>query len=43
MQNLRYGIVGGGFVAAFHLRAFCQVRGIVTVHRSTENKTANES
>jgi len=28
MHNLRYGIVGGGFVAAFHMRAFCQVRGI---------------
>ncbi len=28
MRNLRYGIVGGGFVAAFHMRAFCQVRGI---------------
>lgn len=28
MHKLRYGIVGGGFVAAFHMRAFCQVRGI---------------
>ena len=28
MQTLRYGFVGGGFVAAFHLRALCEVRGI---------------
>lgn len=28
MERLRYGIVGGGFVASFHLRAFCQIRGI---------------
>ena len=28
MQPLRYGIVGGGFVAAFHCRALCQVRGV---------------
>ncbi len=28
MRPLRYGIVGGGFIAAFHLQALCQVRGI---------------
>ena len=28
MQPLRYGIVGGGFVAAFHCRALCEVRGV---------------
>ncbi|MCH8828262.1 MAG: Gfo/Idh/MocA family oxidoreductase [Planctomycetes bacterium] len=28
MQPLRYGIVGGGFVSAFHLRALRQVRGV---------------
>jgi predicted dehydrogenase len=28
METLRYGIVGGGFVAAFHLKALCAVRGI---------------
>lgn len=28
MQTLRYGIVGGGFVTAFHLRALREVRGI---------------
>lgn len=28
MQTLRYGIIGGGFVAGFHLRALCEVRGI---------------
>jgi predicted dehydrogenase len=28
MQPLRYGIVGGGFVTRFHLRALAQVRGI---------------
>jgi len=28
MQTLRYGIIGGGFVAAFHLRALREVRGI---------------
>jgi predicted dehydrogenase len=28
METLRYGIVGGGFVAAFHLRALREVRGI---------------
>ncbi len=27
-MTLRYGIVGGGFVAAFHLRALEQVRGV---------------
>ena len=28
MQTLRYGIVGGGFITMFHLRALRQVRGI---------------
>jgi predicted dehydrogenase len=28
VNTLRYGIVGGGFVTAFHLRALAQVRGI---------------
>jgi predicted dehydrogenase len=28
MQTLRYGFVGGGFVAGFHLRALQQVRGV---------------
>ena len=28
MTVLRYGIIGGGFVAAFHMRAMCQLRGI---------------
>ena len=28
MQPLRYGIVGGGFVTRFHLRALAQVRGV---------------
>ncbi len=28
MRTLRYGIIGGGFVTMFHLRALCQVRGI---------------
>lgn len=28
MANLRYGIVGGGFVSAFHLQALRQVRGV---------------
>jgi len=28
MKQLRYGIIGGGFVAAFHMRAMCQMRGI---------------
>lgn len=28
MQPLRYGIVGGGFITMFHLRALRQVRGI---------------
>ncbi len=27
MSTLRYGIVGGGFVAAFQCRALCEVRG----------------
>ncbi len=31
MQTLRYGIVGGGFVAQFHCRALAQVRGIEVV------------
>jgi predicted dehydrogenase len=31
MQPLRYGIVGGGFVARFHCRALAQVRGIEVV------------
>jgi predicted dehydrogenase len=28
MNTLRYGIIGGGFVSAFHLRALSQVRGV---------------
>ncbi len=28
MSSLRYGIVGGGFVTAFHMRAMRQVRGM---------------
>jgi predicted dehydrogenase len=28
MSNIRYGIIGGGFVSAFHLRALRQVRGM---------------
>jgi predicted dehydrogenase len=28
MNNLRYGIIGGGFVSAFHLRALRQVRSV---------------
>jgi len=28
MTGLRYGIIGGGFVAEFHMRAMCQLRGI---------------
>jgi predicted dehydrogenase len=28
VETLRYGLVGGGFVSAFHLRALRQVRGI---------------
>jgi predicted dehydrogenase len=28
MKTLRYGIIGGGFVSAFHLRALKQVRGV---------------
>ncbi len=28
MPNLRYGIIGGGFITAFHLRAMLQVRGL---------------
>ncbi len=28
MQSLRYGIIGGGFITAFHLKALEQVRGI---------------
>lgn len=28
MQTLRYGIVGGGFITRFHLRALRQVRGV---------------
>jgi predicted dehydrogenase len=31
MKKLRYGIVGGGFIAGFHLRALCDVRGIEVV------------
>ena len=31
MTTLRYGIVGGGFVAAFQLRAMAQVRGLEVV------------
>jgi len=27
MHRLRYGIVGAGFVAALHVRAFCRVHG----------------
>ena len=28
METLRYGIVGAGFVAQFHLRALESVRGV---------------
>ncbi len=28
MKKLRYGIVGGGFIAAFQLRALCEVRDV---------------
>ena len=28
MQPLRYGIIGGGFITAFQLRALEQVRGV---------------
>ncbi len=28
MSNLRYGIIGGGFITAFHLRALQSVRGM---------------
>ena len=28
MGPIRYGIIGGGFVPAFHLRALRQVRGV---------------
>jgi len=28
MSTLRYGIIGGGFITAFQLRALCAVRGI---------------
>lgn len=28
MQTLRYGIIGGGFITAFHLKALEQVRGV---------------
>ncbi len=28
MKSLRYGIVGGGFISGFQLRALCQVRGV---------------
>lgn len=28
MKPLRYGIIGGGFISAFHLRALRQVRGV---------------
>lgn len=28
MKPLRYGIVGGGFITAFMLKALCQVRGV---------------
>lgn len=28
MADLRYGIVGGGFISAFQLRALCGVRGV---------------
>lgn len=31
MSTLRYGIIGGGFVATFHCRAMAQVRGIEVV------------
>jgi predicted dehydrogenase len=31
METLRYGIIGGGFVSAFHLRALESVRGVEVV------------
>jgi predicted dehydrogenase len=31
MKNLRYGIVGAGFITEFHLRALAQVRGVDVV------------
>jgi predicted dehydrogenase len=31
MKKLRYGIVGGGFIAGFQLRALCEVPGIEVV------------
>ena len=31
MKKLRYGIVGGGFIATFQLRALCEVPGVEVV------------
>jgi predicted dehydrogenase len=31
METLRYGIIGGGFVSAFHLRALESVRGVEVI------------
>ena len=44
MNSLRYGLVGGGFITAFHLRALRQVRGIevagLVSRRPPENTAA---
>ncbi len=43
MSTLRYGIIGGGFVTLFHMRALTQVRGIEIaglVSRSRPEKAA---
>lgn len=43
MQTLRYGIIGGGFITAFQLRAIQQVRGIEVaglISRSRPEKLA---
>ena len=37
METLRYGIVGGGFVSAFHLRALESVRGIEVAGLTSRN------
>ena len=31
MEKLRYGVVGGGFIAGFQLKALCEVRGVEVV------------
>ena len=44
MNSLRYGLVGGGFITSFHLRALRQVRGIevagLVSRRPPENTAA---